>query len=256
MDRVYEMSRNFRNEGIDASHLQEFTLLEWYAAYWNYRDNMEFTRSLINRVIERVHGTLSIEGTGTTYDFGREWPVIDYRDAVEEATEIDLRSIQELDELRAKIGELNLPIKLDQAFSYASLVDRLYKRTVRPNLVQPCFLVHHPVQMVPLARRTREDPTQLDMYQVVVNGWELVKGYSELVDPVEQRERLEEQLRQREAGDEEAMMLEEDFIEAMEYGMPPMSGAGLGIDRFTALISGTSNLRDVVLFPTLRERAK
>nr|MDT0667620.1 amino acid--tRNA ligase-related protein [Micromonospora sp. DSM 115978] len=134
--------------------------------------------------------------------------------------------------------------------SYAGLVDLLYKRTVRPDLVQPCFLVNHPVELVPLARRSDDDPTRLDMFQVVVNGWEIVKAYSELVDPVDQRARLEEQTAMREAGDDETMMLEEDFIEAMEYGMPPMSGLGLGIDRFVALLTDAPTLRDVVLFPT------
>jgi lysyl-tRNA synthetase class 2 len=128
----------------------------------------------------------------------------------------------------------------------------LYKKTVRPGLIQPCFLVGHPVELVPLARRSDEDPTRLDMFQVVANSWELVKAYSELVDPVDQRERLEEQTRMRSEGDDETMMLEEDFLEAMEHGMPPMSGLGLGIDRFTALLTNATTLRDVVYFPQLR----
>jgi lysyl-tRNA synthetase class 2 len=136
--------------------------------------------------------------------------------------------------------------------SYAGLVDLLYKKTVRPELIQPCFLVHHPAELVPLARRSDEDPTRLDMFQVVVNGTEIVKAYSELVDPVEQRLRLEEQVELRAAGDDEAMMMEEDFIEAMEYGMPPMSGLGLGIDRFVALLTDAPTLREVVLFPAMR----
>lgn len=255
-DRVYEMSRNFRNEGMDATHLQEFTLLEWYASYWNYRDNMEFTRKMINRVIQDATGSLELDVAGEMIDFGADWPIIDYRDAVLEATGIDLRQVRDIGELQARITEKRVGVEVDMDVSYAALVDRLYKRTVRPKLVEPCFLIHHPVEMVPLARKSDADSSQLDMYQVVVNGWELVKGYSELVDPVDQRRRLEEQAALRKAGDDEAMMLEEDFIEAMEFGMPPMSGAGLGIDRLVALITGASTLRDVVLFPTMRARSE
>jgi lysyl-tRNA synthetase class 2 len=142
---------------------------------------------------------------------------------------------------------------LDATVSYAALVDLLYKRSVRPNLIQPCFLVHHPAELVPLARRSDHDGTVLDMFQVVVNGWEIVKAYSELIDPVEQRARLEEQVALRAAGDDETMMMEDDFIECMEYGMPPMSGLGLGIDRFVALITDAPTLRDVVLFPQMQD---
>ena len=250
MDRVYEIGRNFRNEGIDTSHLQEFTMLEWYAAYWDYRDNMVAIRELIQAVLDDVVGTRVIEYDGVTLDFDGEWPEIDYREAVYKATGVDLREVRDLPALRAALAggqweELDAP-------SYAALVDLLYKKTVRPNLTQPCFLVGHPVELVPLARRSDEDPSRLDMFQVVANSWELVKAYSELVDPVDQRERLEEQARMRSEGDDETMMLEEDFLEAMEHGMPPMSGLGLGIDRFTALLTNATTLRDVVYFPQLR----
>ncbi|ADP78242.1 lysine--tRNA ligase [Pseudofrankia inefficax] len=249
-DRVYEIGRNFRNEGIDPSHLQEFTMLEWYAAYWDYRDNMRFVRELILAILDDVIGSRTVTYEGTKLDFGADWPVIDYRDAVESRTGVDLRVVRDFETLKTKCADLGLDVS--KAASYAALVDLLYKKTVRPELVQPCFLVGHPVELVPLARRSDDDPTRLDMFQVVANGWELVKAYSELVDPVDQRERLEEQADLRAAGDDETMMLEEDFIEAMEYGMPPMSGLGLGIDRFIALITDAPTLRDVVLFPSMR----
>ena len=249
-DRVYELGRNFRNEGMDSSHLQEFTMLEWYAAYWDYRDNMAFVRELILTVLDDVLGTRAVTYEGVKLDFGADWPEIDYRAEVERRTGIDLTVVRDLPTLRARVAELGLDVGTSP--SYAGLVDLLYKKTVRPDLVQPCFLVHHPAELVPLARRSDTDPTALDMFQVVVNGVEIVKAYSELVDPAEQRQRLEEQAALREAGDDETMMLEEDFIEAMEYGMPPMSGLGLGIDRFVALLTGAPTLRDVVLFPTMR----
>ncbi len=250
LDRIYELGRNFRNEGMDASHLQEFTMLEWYAAYWDYRDNMAFVRELILAVLDEVLGTRTVTYDGVKLDFGADWPELDYRTEIARRTGIDLTVVRDLPTLREHVAGLGLDV--EDAVSYAGLVDLLYKKTVRPELVQPCFLVHHPVELVPLARRSDEDPTRLDMFQVVVNGWEIVKAYSELIDPVEQRLRLEEQAELREAGDDETMMMEEDFIEAMEYGMPPMCGLGLGIDRFVALLTDAPTLREVVLFPAMR----
>ncbi|GAC1341668.1 MAG: lysine--tRNA ligase [Candidatus Dormibacteria bacterium] len=257
MDRVYELGRNFRNEGMDASHLQEFTMLEWYVAYWNYRDNMTLVRELVQSLLTDLCGGLVLEVEGRRFDFSGSWPEVDYRTAVREQTGIDLREVRDVDTLRRAIRATAIEVdNLDADHpSYAGLVDLLYKRTVRPRLVQPTFLVHHPAELVPLARRSDGDPTRLDMFQVVVGGWEIVKAYSELVDPVEQRARLEEQVALRSAGDEEAMMLEEDFVEAMEYGMPPMSGLGLGVDRLVALMTGAPNLRDVVFFPQMRDEA-
>ncbi len=254
LDRIYELGRNFRNEGMDASHLQEFTMLEWYAAYWDYRDNMNFVRELILTVLDKVLGTRTVTYDGVKLDFGADWPELDYRTEIARRTGIDLTVIRDLPTLRERVAGLGLDV--EKAVSYAGLVDLLYKKTVRPGLIQPCFLVHHPVELVPLARRSDEDPTRLDMFQVVVNGWEIVKAYSELIDPVEQRLRLEEQAELREAGDDEAMMMEEDFIEAMEYGMPPMCGLGLGIDRFVALLTDAPTLREVVLFPAMRGTRK
>lgn len=252
MDRVYELGKLFRNEGMDSSHLQEFTSLEWYAAYWDYRDNMKVVRDMIVTVMEKALGSTKITYQGVDLDFGAEWPEIDYREAVFDRTGIDLTTVRDLPTLRERVRESYPDSDIAETPSYAAMVDTLYKRTVRPNLIQPCFLMHHPVELAPLARRSDTDPTRVDMFQVVVNTWELVKAYSELVDPVDQRNRFVEQQQMRAAGDEETMMLEEDFIEAMEYGMPPMSGLGIGIDRLTALLTDAPNLRDVVLFPSMR----
>jgi lysyl-tRNA synthetase, class II len=253
LERVYEIGRNFRNEGIDSSHLQEFTMLEWYASYWDYRDNMAFLQEMLREVVPAAVGSAVVTFDGVELDFGAEFPEIDYRQAVREVTGIDLSVVRTHGELLTAVRE-RVPALVDGSYpTYASLVDALYKRTVRPNLVAPCFLSRHPAELVPLARRSDDDPSVLDMFQLLVSGWEVVKAYSELIDPVEQRARLEEQTAMREAGDTETMMLEEDFIEAMEYGMPPMSGLGLGIDRLTALITDASTLRDTVLFPAMRE---
>jgi lysyl-tRNA synthetase, class II len=248
-DRVYEIAKCFRNEGLDPSHLQEFTMLEWYVAYWDHTDNMRFTRELLRRAAIAANGSTKVTYQGQELDFGGEWPEVDYRTAVFEASGIDLR-VRDRAKLLSAIRDRGIEVPETEEVSFARLADALYKRTVRPTLVEPCFLTGHPAEMVPLAQRSEEDPAKLDMFQVVANGWELAKGYSELVDPDEQRARLLEQA----GGDDEAMALEEDFIEAMEFGMAPMSGVGVGIDRLTALLTDAPSVRDVVLFPQMRAR--
>jgi lysyl-tRNA synthetase, class II len=250
-DRVYEIAKCFRNEGLDPSHLQEFTMLEWYCAYWDYTDNMRFTQALLQRAAVAANGSAKVAYQGQALDFGGEWPVVDYRTAVREESGVDLTAVRDVDALALAMQENGIDVPEAETVSYARLADSLYKRTVRPKLVDPCFLVGHPKEMVPLAVRNAEDPDKLDMFQVVANGWELAKGYSELVDPDEQRARLLEQA----GGDDEAMALEEDFIEAMAFGMPPMSGVGVGIDRLTALLTDAPSVRDVVLFPQMRSRS-
>ena len=250
-DRVYEIAKCFRNEGLDPSHLQEFTMLEWYCAYWDHTDNMRFTGELLKRAAVAANGSTKVSYQGEELDFGGDWPEVDYRSAVGEETGIDLAAIRDVDALAGAMRDKNIDVPEAETVSYARLADSLYKRTVRPKLVDPCFLVGHPKEMVPLAVRNADDPDKLDMFQVVANGWELAKGYSELVDPDEQRARLFEQA----GGDDEAMALEEDFIDAMEFGMAPMSGVGVGIDRLTALLTDAPSVRDVVLFPQMRRAA-
>jgi lysyl-tRNA synthetase, class II len=251
-DRVYEIAKCFRNEGLDPSHLQEFTMLEWYCAYWDHTDNMRFTQELLRRAAVAATGSTTVTYQGQELDFGGEWPEVDYRTAVREATGIDLAAVRDVHALARAMDDAGIDVPEAERVSYARLADSLYKRTVRPMLIEPCFLVGHPKEMVPLAVRNAEDPDKLDMFQVVANGWELAKGYSELVDPDEQRARL---LEQAGGDDEEAMALEEDFIEAMEFGMAPMSGVGVGIDRLTALLTDAPSVRDVVLFPQMRSRS-
>lgn len=251
-DRVFEIGKCFRNEGIDPSHLQEFTMLEFYAAYWNYRDNMRFSQQLIQEMLMETIGTLEITYQGQKLDFSGEWPEITYRDLVLKYTGIDLDCISTVEQLQAAIQEKDLGLPLDKYIGLGALIDALYKKYCRPHLVQPIFVTKHPTELVPLARRSDENPKVLDMFQVVVNTWEVVKAYSELVDPMDQKARMLEQLELAKAGDDEAMMLEEDFILAMEYGMPPISGLGMGIDRFAALLTDSLNIRDLVYFPSLR----
>lgn len=255
-ERVYELGKNFRNEGIDASHLQEFTMLEWYAAYWNYRDNMRFVQELLQSVVEEFCGGTEIRFRGQLLDFGGDWPEISYVEAVEEETGINVLEHPTRDSLAAEVKAKIADLDVTAYPSTPALVDALYKATVRPKLQQPCFLTHHPAELVPLARRSSSDPRVLDMFQVLVGSWEIVKSYSELIDPLEQYQRMSAQRQYREAGDEETMMTELDYIECMEYGMPPNSGLGLGIDRLIALLTGSETLRSVVFFPSMREERR
>lgn len=252
IDRVFEIGRNFRNEGIDPSHLQEFTMLEWYAAYWNYRDNMRFVKDLIQAAVREVTGGTAIQWKGARIEFAGEWPEHDYCRSIRDACGVDLRAHPTRAALAAAIERAGIALPAGDYPSWAALADTLYKKVLRPTLVDPCFVTGHPTELVPLARRNDADPGILDMFQVLVASWEIVKAYSELVDPQDQLARMQEQVRMREAGDEETMMLELDYIECMEHGMPPISGLGLGIDRFVALLADAETLREVVFFPAMR----
>jgi lysyl-tRNA synthetase class 2 len=250
-DRVYEFARCFRNEGLAASHLQEFTMLEFYAAYWNYEDNMTFTENLIRHAIQEAVGTLQIERGGHVIDFAQPWPRRRLSELILEHSGIDIDQHKTAQSLRAAIFAANVDLDNPDA-GRGSLIDQLYKRTARPTLVQPTFIVGHPVDLSPLARRNDENPDAVDRFQLVVDTWEVINAYSELVDPIDQRQRFEEQASLRTGGDDEAMPLDEDYLTAMEFGMPPISGWGMGIDRFVALLTDVPNLRDVVWFPLMK----
>jgi lysyl-tRNA synthetase class 2 len=251
-DRVYEFARCFRNEGIDPSHLQDFTMLEFYAAYWNYEDNIAFTRRLFQHVIEEVLGTLEVTIGEETIDFSGEWPRRTIAEAIAEHAGIEIDDHPDAASLRQAAIGLGLDAGEIEGLGRGALIDQIYKKTARPKMIQPTFLVGHPIELSPLARRNDDDPTRTDRFQLLVRGWEIVNAYSELVDPLDQRDRLEEQARLRAAGDDEAMLLDEEYLLAMEHGMPPISGWGMGIDRFVALLTGQENLRDVVFFPLMR----
>ncbi|OQA37240.1 MAG: Lysine--tRNA ligase [Parcubacteria group bacterium ADurb.Bin326] len=251
MDRIYEIGKNFRNEGVDASHLQEFTMLEFYASYWNYCDNIEFVKWLIQQVLLGVMGSLELEYQGMSFDF-RQWQTVEYRDLVLNDCGIDILNFETVDGLLAEITKQGVALgEIDPGISLGSLIDKLYKRVSRPRLIQPTVLLHHPAVLIPLARPNDQDPRVIDAFQILVNGWEIAKGYSELGDPILQRRLLEDQLALRHQGDSEAMFVDTDFLTSLEYGMPPVSGVGIGIDRLTAIATNQRNLADVVLFPLM-----
>jgi lysyl-tRNA synthetase class 2 len=251
-ERVYEFARCFRNEGMDPSHLQDFTMLEWYAAYWNFEDNMRYTESLLREALGKLFGSGPLTVRGRKVDLSGAWPRVRLTDLIEERTGIRVREHPEPDALRSAIRAKNIVIEDAAKMGWGSLVDAIYKKACRPHLDGPLFLTGHPIELSPLARRNDADPTASDRYQLVVAGWEIVNAYSELVDPIDQRERLAAQAKARAGGDEEAMEMDEDYLFAMEHGMPPMSGFGMGIDRVVALFTGVENLRDVVFFPLVR----
>jgi lysyl-tRNA synthetase class 2 len=251
-ERVYEFARCFRNEGMDPSHLQDFTMLEWYAAYWNFEDNMRYTESLLREVLGRLYGAGPLTVRGRTIDLSGKWPRVRLTELVEERTGIKVREHPEAADLRKAIRAKKIEIEDADRMAWGTLVDALYKKACRPHLDGPVFLTGHPIELSPLARRSDADPGTADRYQLLVAGWEIVNAYSELVDPDDQRERLLQQARARAGGDAEAMDMDEDYLYAMEHGMPPISGFGMGIDRVVALFSGVDNLRDVVFFPLVR----
>ena len=260
-ERVFEIARDFRNEGSDPSHLQEFTMVEHYVAYWNYEDNMRFIERMVNNLFERtgLEKTVKIkdrDGNIQEVDFGKTWERIDYMERIREVTGLDIGTYQPGEEeiFRKVLKERNIVIEGMEKMGLTTLIDYFYKKLVRPKITGPAFLCNYPKYMQPLARTSDRFPGIVEQFQVVVNGWEIVKSYSELIDPVDQRSRFEEQAKAAAAGDEEATSADYDFVLAMEYAMPPQSGLGFGIDRFLTLIMGQENLRDVVLFPLVKPK--
>ena len=248
-DRVYELGKDFRNEGIDRLHNPEFTMLEAYAAYWDYTDVMAFTETLIHTVVTDVAGTARLERLGVTLDFTPPWPRRPYRDLVRETSGLDLRTADDA-ALRVALRARNVA-DVD-VMPRTKLVDEVFKEFVEPTLDQPVFVVDFPIELSPLAKPKRGDPTLAERFELFALGRELANAFSELNDPDDQRARFEAQVAARAAGDDEAQPLDEDFIRALEYGMPPTGGVGLGLDRLVMLLAGQSSIRDVILFPMLR----
>ncbi len=259
MPKVFEIGRCFRNEGIDGSHLQDFTMIEAYQAYYNYEDNMKFIRNMLQTIIQNVFGTLTIPIGDKMIDMSGDWPKVSFRELILKYASIDIKDYDTSEKLVAKIKEDGIELDSDtpiENLGYGNLVDYLYKKVARPHIEKPIYLVEHPVSLSPLARTNDKDSSITDRFQLVVNGAEIVNGYSELVDPIEQEKRLIEQGQLKDSGDEEAMEMDHDYIHAMEYGMPPISGWGMGIDRIIQLITGSDNIRDVIMFPLMRPLEK
>lgn len=254
---VYEIARNFRNEGISVNHLQDFTMIEGYSAYWNYKDNMKFLQEMLVYILDKIFdGNLNIKIDDKQIDFSGKWEEVTFRDIILKDCEIDIDKYLNAKDLlkEIKTKKIDLEVENIEELGRGNLIDQLYKKVSRPKLIKPTFLTKHPIDLSPLARSNDENPDLTDRFQLVINGQEIINGYSELVDAKEQEERLLRQQELKTAGDEEAMSIDYEYIKAMSYGMPPISGWGLGIDRFLQFITSSYNIRDVVLYPLLRPR--
>lgn len=258
LDRTYSIGPVFRNEGMDPSHLQEFTMCEHYASYWDFQDNITFTEMMLREVLLKVTGSTKTtipgrDGALKEVDFSGSWDVISLADAIKRDAGIDIDAAQSADDLRALMKAKKIELEVDvKTLGRGNLIDQLYKKVSRPKIVKPTFITNHPIDLSPLARRNDENPEITDRFQLVVGGWEIVNAYSELVDPVDQRSRFEEQAKAKKRGDSDAHGKDEEFVMALEYGCPPCSGWGMGIDRIVALLTQQENLKDVVLFPLMK----
>jgi lysyl-tRNA synthetase class 2 len=250
-ERVYEVGHDFRNEGMDRTHNPEFTMLEFYQAYADYEEIMAEIEQMFSGVVAACVGTTVLEQGGVTVDFTPPFRRVAYVEAIQAAAGVDVRTAPE-PELRRLLTRKGVPADDAATFTGAKLQDEMFKAYVEPTLVQPTFVVDHPKALSPLAKVHRKDDTLVERFELIVQGTELANGFSELNDPDDQRARFEDQLRQRQAGNEEAQQYDADYIRALEYGMPPAGGVGVGIDRLVMLITGQSSIRDVILFPAMR----
>ena len=252
--RVFEVAKCFRNEGMDASHLQEFTQVEWYASFWNFEDNIKFYTQFIKELVTYMLGKPEIVINGETFELSGEFDRVDYTKTINELLGFDVLAYDSVDELKDAVVRTNMFEEKEVAIlkTCGAVIDYVYKRKIRPSIIKPTILFNYPACLVPLARRSDENPKIIEMFQFLINGEELCKAYSELVDPVIQRQTLEEQAKAKMMGDDEAMDLDESFLDAMEHGMPPMSGLGMGIDRLLVMLYEQPSIRDVVLFPIMK----
>jgi lysyl-tRNA synthetase class 2 len=261
-DRVYEIGRIFRNEGVSTEHNPEFTMLEFYQAYADYRDLMELTEALIGELGRTVAGGLTLTFRGDRIDLTPPWRRLPYLDAVAGALGLDREALWDRERVRGRAWEAAGRRDIDAgAWGWGAgtpiyqMWKDVFETFVEPDLVQPTFVVDFPIELSPLAKQKREDPRLVDRFELFVGRMELANAYSELNDPVEQRRRFEAQVRAREAGDEEAHPLDEDFLRALEYGLPPTAGEGIGIDRLVMLFADRASIREVILFPLSRPEA-
>jgi lysyl-tRNA synthetase class 2 len=253
-ERVFEIGRVFRNEGVDTSHNPEFTMLEAYQAFADYRDMMELTERLVVGAARAARdGDTVLELRGERVDLAEPWPRATMVDLIREHAGVEISPAMDVATARAVLDGLGLNYR-DQ-WGAGRLTHEVYDELVEPKIVRPTFVLDHPREMSPLARAHRDDPTLVERFEVVVNGSELANAYSELNDPIDQRTRFEAEARARAAGDAEAGTVDEDYLRALEYGLPPTGGMGLGIDRLTMLLAGVTSIREVILFPTLKPEA-
>jgi lysyl-tRNA synthetase, class II len=252
-DGVYEFGKMFRNEGMDRTHNPEFTSMEIYVAYKDYIWMMEMVEQLLEKVTQTIHGVTQVSVGGKKIDFAGPYRRLTMFDSIKEYTGVD---VSELDEEGLRKVCAQLKIEVDASMGKGKLIDEIFGAKVEANLIQPTYITDYPIEMTPLAKKHRSKPGLVERFELFVNGKEIANAYSELNDPIDQRERFEEQLKLAARGDDEAMAMDEDFLRALEYGMPPTSGLGIGIDRLTMLLTDNSTIQEVLFFPQMRAEKK
>ncbi|MDL2282297.1 lysine--tRNA ligase [Parabacteroides sp. OttesenSCG-928-G06] len=246
---VYEFSRNFRNEGMDRTHNPEFTVMEFYAAYKDYNWMMDFTERMLEKICVDVNGTTKIMMGDKEIDYKAPYPRVTMIDSIKHFTGVDINGMDE-NQLREVCKQLG--VEQDETMGKGKLIDAIFGDKCEGNYIQPTFIIDYPIEMSPLTKKHRNNPELTERFELMVNGKELANAYSELNDPVDQRARFEDQLRLSEKGDDEAMFIDQDFLRALEYGMPPTSGIGIGMDRLTMFMTGQESIQEVLLFPQMR----
>jgi len=252
LEKVYEISRCFRNEGMDLQHNPEFTQIEFYWAYKDYRFLMKFMEEFFTKLIPQViNGSLVVKNGADEINFSAPYPVWDYREMILKHLGIDLDTASDADLLDLAKKE---KLSVDKTWGRGHLIDELYKKRIRKSIIQPTFIINHPIELSPLAKKIIDRPKYVERFQLVIKGAEICNAFSELNDPIDQAERFKDQKKLQEKGDDEAQGADEDFVEALEYGMPPTAGLGMGIDRLTMLLGDVENIKEVILFPTMKPK--
>jgi len=253
-ERVFEFARVFRNEGMSSQHLQDFTMLEFYQAYATYEDLMKLTEEMLGSVIKEIMGSYKIKYQGKIIDFKTPWPRKSFKQLIKKETGIDIDKHETVTNLAKAIKSKKIKLTYTGKTNRGKLIDELYKETVRPKLINPVFLVDHPLDLSPLSKKKENDPSKVQRFQLVVHGIELVNAFSELNDPIDQKERFIEQAKHRKSGDKEAHFMDDAFVKALEYGMPPTAGWGMGMERLIVLLTNAESIREAVLFPFVKDK--
>jgi len=251
-EKVFTICKNFRNEGIDFAHNPEFTMIEYYAAYKNYEYHIDFIQRFFEKLKKDLGIGDSIEYRGNKISLKTPFKQIKFRDLVKKEIGIDIDVANDFNKFMAEIKNKKIDVDVSGCKHYGSLLDEVYKRVIRPKIIQPTLLTHYPVEMIALAKRNEDDPSKINSVQLIIDGAEIVKAYDELNDPIDQKKRFFEQEVLAEKGDDEAMPMDEDFIDALMYGMPPTAGLGMGIDRLAMILTGKDSIRDVIFFPFMK----
>jgi lysyl-tRNA synthetase class 2 len=254
LERVFEINRNFRNEGISVRHNPEFTMMEFYQAYATFEDLMDFTEELFCHVAQEVLGTLEITYQGTAVSFQRPWRRLTVRDAILEYGDIDAKKLADRDLALVYARSIGLDLPAD--IGYGKLLMEIFEEVAEHRLIQPTFITAYPTEVSPLSRKNDHDPDIVDRFELIIAGREIANAFSELNDPVDQKERFLSQVAEKDKGDEEAHYMDEDYVRALEYGLPPTAGEGIGIDRLVMLLTDAASIRDVILFPQLRKEKR